>query len=163
MSSTSKKHDLAVEEPVGKKAKLSPPKVLFSNESVSVEKGQLVGEMYNILIAAGFTIGYKNRAGILFLPVLNGNELVLACSSCSKTTKGKRTHCPVSLFQFLKLDGKFLHVYTQCGKGIANNNATNDKVRSLHHLQPSFSIEIDGFVGWFWTILSYTITLYNLC
>jgi hypothetical protein len=88
---------MKVEEPVGKKAKLSPPKVLFSNESVNVEKGQLVGEMYNILIAVGFTIGYKNRAGILILPVLNGNELVLACSKCSKTTHGKRTHCRVCL------------------------------------------------------------------
>jgi hypothetical protein len=96
-----------------------------SSGILEIYKGDLVLNLYESLISAGFKVGYFNRKKELVLPVIHEDVVLLRCASCSRTTHGKRTHCPVSKFQFKKVDDNMIHLYTQCSKGISNNGKTN--------------------------------------
>jgi hypothetical protein len=71
----------------------------------------------------------KNGNVVTFSLKPNGNSYYKECDECRKHTAEKNPK---------------------------TNPKTNLKV-SLPNLQPTFSIEIDGFVGWFWTLISYII------
>jgi hypothetical protein len=59
-------------------------------------------------------------------------ELVmLRCGFCSKSPK--ETYCALSKFQFLKIDGNMIHLYTECVTGISNSKRNNKRTSLIHN------------------------------
>jgi hypothetical protein len=110
---------------------------------VEIYKGDLVGNLYESLVSAGYQLGYYNRAKELLTPESHYGVSMLRCTYHA-SKKGGHTHCPLSTFQFLKFDGEMMHVYTQCSKGISNSAKTNpDTNRTnnpINNAQVSFPI-----------------------
>jgi hypothetical protein len=88
---------------------------------IEIYKGDLVGNIYESLLSAGYQLGYYNRAKELLTPESHYGVSMLQCTYHA-SKKGSRTHCPVSTFQFLKFDGEMMHCYTQCSKGISKSS-----------------------------------------
>ena len=74
-------------------------------------KGDLVGNLHESLISAGFKVGYLNRKKELFLPMTLEGVLLLRCSNCPPKSFGK--YCRLSAFQFLKENDACLHAMCQ--------------------------------------------------